>query len=321
MKPFIRQLAIIGQGLIGSSITRAAVKHGVAQSVVVTDTSAKVRDRVRELGLGVAKVVDSNAEVVKDSDFIIACIPVGQFGALAEEIGNRIEPDAIFSDVGSVKGSIVRDVERFIPKNVNFVPAHPLAGTEYSGPDSGKESLFVNRWCILTPLGDHESAAVQKAVAFWQALGSQVQLMSVEHHDRVLALTSHVPHLIAFTIFQTALDQEKVTNSEVMKFSAGGFRDFTRIASSNPTMWRDIFLNNKDAVLEVLQQFEVDLHKLTKAIKDDDAETLFEILSESRTTRRKVIEKEHISVVTEKARRQKKAKQEAVLSRPYSSQD
>jgi cyclohexadieny/prephenate dehydrogenase len=145
--------------------------------------------------------------------------------------------------------------------------------------------------------------------------------MSVEHHDRVVALTSHVPHLIAFTIFQTALDQEKVTNSEVMKFSAGGFRDFTRIASSNPTMWRDIFLNNKDAVLEVLQQFEVDLHKLTKAIKDDDAETLFEILSESRTTRRKVIEKEHISVVTEKARRQKKAKQEAVLSRPYSSQD
>ncbi|MGA7973185.1 MAG: prephenate dehydrogenase/arogenate dehydrogenase family protein, partial [Pseudolabrys sp.] len=174
MKPIIRQLAIIGQGLIGSSITRAAVKHGVAQSVVVTDTSAKVRDRVRELGLGVAKVVDSNTEVVKDSDFIIACIPVGQFGALAEEIGNRIEPDAIFSDVGSVKGSIVRDVERFIPKNVNFVPAHPLAGTEYSGPDSGKENLFMNRWCILTPLGDHQSAAVNKAVAFWQGLGSQV---------------------------------------------------------------------------------------------------------------------------------------------------
>jgi cyclohexadieny/prephenate dehydrogenase len=321
MEPVVKQLTIIGQGLIGSSITRAAIESKSAWRVVVTDSSPKVRKRVAELGLGVAKVVDNNIEAVQDSDLVIACVPVGQYGALAKQIGPHLKHNSIFSDVGSVKGSVVRDVKPFIPRHTHFVPAHPLAGTERSGPDSGQKDLFLNRWCILTPLRNPQSSAVEKASAFWQTLGSQVQIMSVKHHDQVLALTSHVPHLIAFTIFHTAIRQEKITDSEVMKYSAGGFRDFTRIASSNPTMWRDIFLNNKQAVLSVLKHFESDLNKLSTAIENGDAHKVFKQLSESRRTRRKVIEKEHISVVTEKARRIQKSKEESILFRPYSSND
>ncbi len=297
MEPIVNRLAIVGQGLIGSSITRAVMKRGVAREVVVTDASAKVRKRVAELGFGVAKVVHSNVEAVEGADLVIACIPVGQYGAFAKETKKHLKRDAIISDVGSVKGAVLKAMRPHLPKHVHLVPAHPLAGTEQSGPDSGVASLFENRWCILTPPKKTNPAAVDKLKAFWEAIGSEVQIMSVRDHDHVLAITSHLPHLIAFAIFHTGLKEEEALPAGVMKYSAGGFRDFTRIASSNPTMWRDIFLNNKDAVLDVLKQFKSDLNKLAKAIERGDAEKLFDQLSISRLTRRKVIEKEHISVV------------------------
>jgi cyclohexadieny/prephenate dehydrogenase len=319
--PVVQKLAIIGQGLIGSSITRAAHVNGAAGQIVITDASPKVRARLRELGIGQAKVVDTSIEAVKDADLVIACIPVGQFSALAAEIAPHLKPGAIFSDVGSVKMSVFADVSKHLPKSVHFIPAHPLAGTEQSGPDSGLSDLFVDRWCILTPGDNVPEDAVATVWDFWEKLGSQVETMTPAHHDRVLAITSHVPHALAFTIFQTALRNEEITNSEVMKFSAGGFRDFTRIASSNPTMWRDIFLNNKTEILEVLGQFREDLEVLERAIREGNAKKLFDMLSESRLTRRRVIEKEHISVVSETRRKENDAREERLLIRPYSSED
>jgi cyclohexadieny/prephenate dehydrogenase len=297
MAPIVDRLAIVGQGLIGSSITRAVIKRGVAREVIVTDASAKVRKRVAELGFGTAKVASSNIEAIDGADLVVACIPVGQYGPFAREIRKHLKRDAIISDVGSVKGSVVKAMTPHLPKNVHLVPAHPLAGTEQSGPDSGVASLFENRWCVLTPPKKTSPAAIAKVKAFWEAIGSEVEIMSVRDHDRVLAITSHLPHLIAFAIFHTGLKEEEALPAGVMKYSAGGFRDFTRIASSNPTMWRDIFLNNKDAVLDVLKQFKSDLNKLAKAIERGNADKLFDALSKSRLTRRKVIEKEHISVV------------------------
>lgn len=300
MAPVVNRLAIIGQGLIGSSITRAVVANRVSRELVVTDASPKVRKTVSELGFGITKVVETSAEAVREADLVIACVPVGQYGALAQEIAPHLKPGAILSDVGSVKGAVVRDMLPHLPDHVHLVPAHPLAGTEHSGPEAGLADLFENRWCIVTPL-DHSAAdAVETLTAFWKALGSEVEVMPVRHHDEALAITSHLPHLIAFAIFHTGLKHEEVSQSEVMKYSAGGFRDFTRIASSNPTMWRDIFLNNKEAVLDVLKQFNADLASLAKAIEEDDGATLVDALSKSRLTRRKVIEKEHISVTAPK---------------------
>jgi cyclohexadieny/prephenate dehydrogenase len=315
MSTIFNRLAIIGQGLIGSSITRAIYEHSVAGEVTITDSSPKVRKRLRDLGLGTAKVVDTNREAVEGADLVIACVPVGKYGAVAKEIAKHLQHGAILSDVGSVKGSVVRDVLPQIPAHVRFIPAHPLAGTEQSGPDSGLANLFENRWCILTPSNDSDARAIKKVKSFWEALGTQVEIMSVEHHDYVLAITSHLPHLIAFSIFHTAIHHEQLTNSEVIKFSAGGFRDFTRIASSNPTMWRDIFLNNKEAVLKVLEEFNSDISELAKAIEQGDAEKLIDNLSTSRLTRRRVIEKEHISLAP------KKAKEERILARPYGGND
>jgi len=266
MAPVVQRLAILGQGLIGSSITRAASAGGIAREIVVTDAVPKVRKVVAELGLGLAKVVDTSAEAVAGADLVVACVPVGQYGALAKEIGPHLKPGAIVSDVGSVKGAVVRDMLPYLPKGVHLVPAHPLAGTEHSGPEAGLADLFENRWCIVTPLEGADAAAVETVRAFWKALGSEVETMDVAQHDRVLAITSHLPHLIAFAIFHTGLRHEEMSESEVMKFSASGFRDFTRIASSNPVMWRDIFLNNKEAVLDVLRQFNADLSNLAKAI-------------------------------------------------------
>ena len=300
MQPVVKRLAIIGQGLIGSSITRAVSANRIARELIVTDASPKVRKTVAELGLGIAKVVETGADAARGADLVVACIPVGQYGALAKEIGPHLKPGAILSDVGSVKGAVVRDMLPHIPATVHLVPAHPLAGTEQSGPEAGLADLFENRWCIVTPLEHADRAAVETLRAFWKALGSEVETMSVEQHDKVLALTSHLPHLIAFAIFHTGLKHEEVSQAEVMKYSAGGFRDFTRIASSNPTMWRDIFLNNKEAVLEVLKQFNADLAALAKAIEQGDAQKLFDDLAKSRLTRRKVIEREHISVVAPK---------------------
>ena len=238
-EPLFERLALIGVGLIGSSIARAARARGAARSIVASARSAATRRRVAELEL--ADVADTNAAAVKDADLVIVCVPVGQCGAVAAEIGPHLKAGAIVSDVGSVKAQVARDMAPHLPAGVHFVPAHPVAGTEYSGPDAGFAELFVNRWCILTPPEHADPAAVERLSAFWQALGSNVETMSAEHHDLVLAITSHVPHLIAYTIVGTADDLEAVTRSEVMKFSAGGFRDFTRIAASDPTMWRDVF--------------------------------------------------------------------------------
>jgi cyclohexadieny/prephenate dehydrogenase len=234
-------------------------------------------------------VVDTNAEAARDADLVIVCIPVGACGPVAAEIAAELKPGAIVSDVGSVKGSIVKDMAPHLPKAVHFVPAHPVAGTEHSGPDSGFAELFINRWCILTPPPGTDTEAVERLAAFWRALGAKVETMSPEHHDLVLAVTSHLPHLIAYTIVGTANELGEVTESEVLQFSAGGFRDFTRIAASDPTMWRDVFLANKDAVLEMLGAFQEDLAKLTRAIRRGDGEFLFDHFTRTRAIRRGIV--------------------------------
>ena len=287
--PVFDRLALIGSGLIGSSIARAARAQKAARSIVATARSAATRKRVQELGFA-DEVADSNAAAVNDADLVIVCIPVGQSGTVAAEIGPHLKAGAVVSDVGSVKASVVRDMIGFLPKSVHFIPAHPVAGTEHSGPDSGFAELFVNRWCILTPPPQADRQAVEQLAAFWRMLGANVDTMSPEHHDRVLAITSHVPHLIAYTIVGTADELETVTESEVMKFSAGGFRDFTRIAASDPTMWRDVFMANKDAVLEMLGTFNEDLSALTRAIRRGDGEALFEHFTRTRAIRRGIVE-------------------------------
>ena len=286
--PMFERLALIGVGLIGSSIAHAARRHGLVRTIVATARSARTRQRVVELGLA-DTVVESNAEAAKGADLVIVCIPVGACGPVAQEIAPMLKPGAIVSDVGSVKGSVVKDMAPYLPASVHFVPAHPVAGTEDSGPDSGFADLFVNRWCILTPPPGTDPKAVERLAAFWGALGAKVETMSPEHHDLVLAVTSHLPHLIAYTIVGTADELGEVTESEVLQFSAGGFRDFTRIAASDPTMWRDVFLANKDAVLEMLGAFQEDLAKLTRAIRRGDGEALFEHFSRTRAIRRGIV--------------------------------
>jgi cyclohexadieny/prephenate dehydrogenase len=291
--PAFSRLALIGTGLIGSSIARAARAQGAASEIVATARSEATRWRVVELGFA-DKVVATNAEAVQDADIVIVCIPVGACGAVAAEIAPHLTPGAIVSDVGSVKGSVIRDMAPHLPltgeQRVHFVPAHPVAGTEFSGPDAGFAELFVDRWCILTPPEGTDGAAVEKLSAFWRAFGARVETMTAEHHDLVLAVTSHLPHLIAYTIVGTAFDLREVTQSEVLKFSAGGFRDFTRIASSDPTMWRDIFLANKDAVLEMLGRFTEDVGALTRAIRRGDGDALFQMFTERRAIRRSIVE-------------------------------
>jgi len=288
-KPLFNRLALIGIGLIGSSIARAARAQGVVRAITATARSAATRRRVAELGL-VDQVVETNAAAVEGADLIIVCVPVGACGTIAAQIGPHLAPGAIISDVGSVKGSVLRDMAPHLPANVHFVPAHPVAGTEYSGPDAGFAELFVNRWCILTPPDNADNGAVERLAAFWRALGANVEMMTAEHHDLVLAVTSHLPHLIAYTIVGTADELSQVTRSEVLQFSAGGFRDFTRIAASDPTMWRDVFLANKEAVLEMLGRFNEDVSALTRAIRRGDGETLFEHFSRTRAIRKGVVE-------------------------------
>jgi cyclohexadieny/prephenate dehydrogenase len=287
--PLFNRVALIGFGLIGGSIARAARAQGLAGEIVATARSAKTRARVAELGV-VDRVVETNIEAVTDADLVVLSIPVGACGPVAQEIAGYLKPGAIVSDVGSVKGSVVRDMTPFLPAGVHFVPAHPVAGTEHSGPDSGFAELFINRWCILTPPDGTDPNAVDKLRAFWAGLGARVEVMTPDHHDLVLAITSHLPHLIAYTIVGTADELGQVTSSEVMKFSAGGFRDFTRIAASDPTMWRDVFLANKDAVLEMLGTFNEDLSKLTRAIRRGDGEALFEHFTRTRAIRRGIVE-------------------------------
>lgn len=287
--PVFERLTIVGLGLIGSSIARAARRSNAAKTIVAADISPDVCARVRELGLA-DEVSDDLAAAVKDSDCVILCVPVGACGAVAAAMAPGLKEGAIVSDVGSVKGAVVAAVAPHLPKNVHFIPAHPIAGTEHSGPDAGFATLFKNRWLILTPVENGDPAATEKLAAFWKAFGSNVEVMDAAHHDLVLAVTSHLPHLIAYNIVGTAADLEEVTQSEVIKFSASGFRDFTRIAASDPTMWRDVFLNNRDAVLEMLGRFNEDLAALQRAIRWGDGEALFNLFSRTRAIRRSIIE-------------------------------
>ena len=311
----IRKLAIIGQGLIGSSITRAVYERKLARELMVTDASSRVRARVLELGLGHARVMATATEAVRDADLVVVCVPVGSFAHVAAEVAPVMKSGAILSDVGSVKAAMVEEALPLLPQGIHFVPAHPLAGTEFSGPDAGLPRLFVNRWCILTPPEGTDPGAVARVKGFWEGLGSTVEVMSPIRHDYALALTSHLPHLVAFSIFHTALAQEQKTGSPVIQFSAGAFRDFTRIASSNPVMWRDIFLKNKGPILDVFRKFIADLEGLAEAIEENDGERLESMFSTSRQTRRKVIEKEHISLAPQEPRDDLAD----TIFRPYSS--
>lgn len=287
--PMFERMALIGIGLIGSSISLAARRGGLVGTVTGSARTRETVDTALRLGL-IAQGFASASEAAADADLVVLCVPVGACGQIAREIAPALKPGAILTDVGSVKAAIVRDVAPHVPDGVHFVPAHPIAGTEQSGPESGFAELFDGRWCILTPDAQTDPAAVEKLRAFWQALGSNVEIMSAEHHDLVLAITSHVPHLIAFNIVNTAAHLGRVTNSEVIKFSAGGFRDFTRIAASDPVMWRDVFLNNKEAVLEMLGRFSEDLTALQRAIRFGEADTLRRVFTEARAIRRGIIQ-------------------------------
>ncbi len=283
------KIAIIGLGLIGSSIAHAARRGGLAKEISGHDASADVLNRAGKIGFCDSLHADIGS-CVKDAQLVILCAPVGACRGIAERIAPSLAAGAILSDVGSVKGAVVRDVGPFVPQNVHFIPAHPIAGTEFSGPEAGFASLFDGRWAILTPVPGSDRQAVEKLKAFWQGLGSQVDVMDASHHDLVLAITSHLPHLIAYNIVGTAHDLEKVTEGEVIKYSASGFRDFTRIAASDPTMWRDIFLNNRDAVLEVLGRFNEDLAVLQRAVRNGDGDFLFDFFTRNRAVRKAIIE-------------------------------
>jgi cyclohexadieny/prephenate dehydrogenase len=287
MAPFNR-LALIGLGLIGSSLARGARARGLAREIVAIDRDPGVRERVLALGLA-DHVTGDAAKGVIGADLVILCVPVMANAALAATIGPALQQGAILSDVGSVKGAVLRDIAPHLGEGIHFIPAHPVAGTEYSGPDAGFAELFVNRWSILTPPPEADPAAIARLQAFWEGLGSNVEIMSADHHDLVLAITSHVPHLIAYNIVGTAADMEAVTQSEVIKFSAGGFRDFTRIAASDPTMWRDVFLTNKDAVLEMLGRFSEDLLALQRMIRWADGDGLHALFTRTRDIRRSII--------------------------------
>ena len=287
-EPLFQRLTLIGLGLIGSSLARVARRKNLAREIIAVDASEEVVVRVRELGI--ADEATTNIDHgVRNADLIILCTPVGVAGAVGAAISHHLKPGAIVSDVGSVKSAVLAQLAPHIPKGVHLIPAHPVAGTEYSGPDSGFATLFHNRWCIVTPPEAADAAAVERMSAFWRGCGSNVEVMSADHHDLVLAITSHVPHLIAYNIVGTAADMEAVTQGEVIKFSAGGFRDFTRIAASDPTMWRDVFLHNKDAVLEMLGRFNEDLAALQRMIRWGDGEGLFELFTRTRSIRRGII--------------------------------
>jgi cyclohexadieny/prephenate dehydrogenase len=283
-EPIFDELAIIGVGLIGSSVARAARSVGAAGRIVIADCSEKALAAARGLGLG-DELTSDPATAVGRADCVILCAPVGANKVIGQAIAPALPRGVIVSDVGSVKGAVISTLKPILPSHAHFVPAHPVAGTEQSGPEAGFASLFVNRWCILTPPEDVDCDAIGKVRAFWEALGSNVEVMNASHHDLVLAITSHVPHLIAYNIVGTAADLEEVTQSEVIKFSAGGFRDFTRIAASDPTMWRDVFLNNKDAVLEMLGRFNEDLTALQRMIRREDGDGLFALFTRTRSIR------------------------------------
>lgn len=281
-------VAIIGLGLIGGSIGLAVQEAMPGVCVTGWDSAAAVRNVAVERGLAHA-IPESIGDAVAKADLVILCVPVRAMETAATALAGKLKPDCVVSDVGSCKATVAEAIARALPGQP-MVPAHPVAGTEHSGPGAGFASLFHNRWCILTPCEGSAAADVERVAAFWRSIGAKVETMAADHHDRVLAVTSHVPHLIAYTIVGTASDLEEVTRGEVIKYSAGGFRDFTRIAASDPTMWRDVFLSNKDAVLEILQRFSEDLTALQRAIRWGDGDALFEQFAKTREIRRSIIE-------------------------------
>ena len=283
------RMALIGVGLIGSSISHAARRANLVGDIVGSSATPATRARAQELGL-LSRAYEHAADAVKNADLVILCTPVGVLGKIAQQIGPHLKPGAIVTDVGSVKAAVVRDVGPHVPQGVHFIPGHPIAGTEQSGPEAGFAELFDGRWCILTPDAGADRMALAQLETFWRKLGSNVEIMSAEHHDLVLAITSHLPHLIAYTIVGTANDMEGHLQHEVIKYSASGFRDFTRIAASDPVMWRDIFMANKDAVLEIIQRFTEDLTALQRAIRWGEAETLEQRFTETRAIRRAIID-------------------------------
>ncbi len=288
-EPIFERIALIGIGLIGSSIALAARQRGLVKEIAISTRSAQTLRRAEELGLGDDYSLDA-AIAVENADLVILCAPVGANEAIAKWIAPALKTGAVLTDVGSTKTSVVEQVGPHLPKGVHFIPGHPVAGTEHSGPDAGFATLFDDRWCILTPGPDVDPAAVERLRAFWQGCGSNVDTMDPKHHDMVLAIVSHLPHLIAYNIVGTADDLEAVTKSEVIKYSASGFRDFTRLAASDPTMWRDVCLHNKDAILEMLARFSEDLSALQRAIRWGDGDRLFELFTRTRGIRRSIIE-------------------------------
>jgi cyclohexadieny/prephenate dehydrogenase len=286
--PLFDKIALIGIGLIGGSIALDARKRGLAKKVVAATRRPETAAKANQLKLADHCGTDL-AAACEDADLVIVCTPVGACGEAARVIAPRLKKGCIVSDVGSVKQAVIEAMRPHIPAGVHLVPAHPVAGTEYSGPEAALLDLFQGRWCILTPLPDSDPKAVDKLEAFWKALGSEVNRLDPANHDRILAITSHLPHLIAYSIVGTADDLGGHLNSEVLKYSAGGFRDFTRIAASDPTMWRDVFMNNREAVLEVLQRFQEDLFYLQRAIRWGEADKLFELFSRTREIRRALI--------------------------------
>jgi cyclohexadieny/prephenate dehydrogenase len=288
-EPLFDRIALIGIGLIGSSLARVIRRENLARHVVIATRSKKTLDRAAELKLGDSYTTDL-AESVRDADLVIVSVPVGSSGEVAELIAPALKAGAIVTDVGSTKASVIAQMKPHMPEGVHFIPGHPLAGTEKSGPDAGFADLFENRWCIFTPLPDTDPAALEKLSEFWRRCGSNIDTMDPEHHDKVLAIVSHLPHIIAYNIVGTADDLQTVTKSEVIKYSASGFRDFTRLAASDPTMWRDVCLHNKDAILEMLARFSEDLAFLQRAIRWGDGEKLFDLFTRTRAVRRSIIE-------------------------------
>ena len=287
--PLFDRLALIGIGLIGSSLARVVKRHHLAGHIAVTARTQESLDAAIRLGLADSTSLDLRTTVA-DADLVIVCSPVGSYRLVMETIAPALKAGAIISDVGSVKQAAVRDLGTDLPDGVHLVPAHPVSGTEQSGPEAGFAELFDGRWCILTPPPGTDQQAIEAVAEFWRRTGSQIEIMDAQHHDKVMAMTSHLPHLIAYTIVGTATDLESSLMDEVIKFSAGGFRDFTRIAASDPTMWRDVFINNQEAVLEVLQRFNEDLTALQRAIRWGEGEVLYDLFARTRDIRRGVID-------------------------------
>ncbi len=288
-EPLFERVTLVGLGLIGSSLGWAMKRGGVAREIVGWDRDPSVRATALRLGF-VDAAEDAAAEAARGADLVILCVPMGAMGAVAEAVAPGLSPGAIVTDVGSVKGAVVRDVSPHLPEGAAFVPAHPLAGTEHSGPEAGFASLFDGRWCIVTPTHGAPRRAVDKVRALWERCGAQVDEMTPERHDLVLAVTSHTPHLIAYTMVGVADDMKRVTHSEVIKYSAAGFRDFTRIAASDPTMWRDVFLTNREATLEILGRFTEELFALQRAIRTGDGQHLHDYFTRTRAIRRGILE-------------------------------